>query len=422
MNCHAFAAVLDERRLPELPDEERHALLAHAAACLDCGAALAATRALAGDRVPTVQHALSWTRIAAAAARRESPAPETRPVDRAGAAPARRRARRAVVLGAILGAGGVAFAAYYGDVWERLSSRDLGPSGGRIATGQSLLEASRPQAGGGDYYLSDYVRDAELRSQSQFAAKLFSEPLLPDGDMFPLLKVTPIYPPEAATAGLAGSAVVEFTVTAEGDAADVVVIETTDPLFGPPSVDAARRFRYKPRVVEGRPVAVTGIRNRITYVLDGEPSTADETREDEPASGRSEPELSWLDYKALLAPAHACLDADDFRCVELALDELGARPDLSARQQADLANIYGFIHHRRGDRQRALEAYRRAAELHQPEQGNVLPLMIVAQIHYEQHQYQAALDAAIVLQRSQSPSPGDHVLVDRLRQLGAQLR
>ena len=99
------------------------------------------------------------------------------------------------------------------------------------------------------------------------------------------------------------------------------------------------------------------------------------------------------------------------------------RTDLDARQRADLANIYGFIHHRRGDRQRALEAYRRAAELHQPEHGNVLPLMIAAQIHYEQHQYQAALDAAIeYLKRSPSPSPGDYVFVDRLRALGAQVR
>ena len=49
--------------------------------------------------------------------------------------------------------------------------------------------------------------------------------------------------------------------------------------------------------------------------------------------------------------------------------------------------------------------------------------MIAAQIHYEQHQYQAALDAAIeYLKRSPSPSPGDYVFVDRLRALGAQVR
>jgi len=49
--------------------------------------------------------------------------------------------------------------------------------------------------------------------------------------------------------------------------------------------------------------------------------------------------------------------------------------------------------------------------------------MIVARIHYEQNQYQEALDAAVrYLRAAPNPDASDYVFVDKLRQLGARLR
>lgn len=34
-------------------------------------------------------------------------------------------------------------------------------------------------------------------------------------------------------------------------------------------MDAALKFKYKPRVVDGQPMEVAGVQNRITFEIDG---------------------------------------------------------------------------------------------------------------------------------------------------------
>jgi protein TonB len=47
---------------------------------------------------------------------------------------------------------------------------------------------------------------------------------------------------------------------------DIIVIDE-DPAgyFSTAAIRAASRFRYKPRMLNGQPVAVTGVRNRIVF-------------------------------------------------------------------------------------------------------------------------------------------------------------
>ncbi len=89
-----------------------------------------------------------------------------------------------------------------------------------------------------------------------------------DGELIPIIVVAPVYPIRAARRNLEGSVVVEFTVTKAGNVKDVVVLESTDPLFEKPAVVATYKFKYKPRVVDGEPVEVSGVTNRIIFAVE----------------------------------------------------------------------------------------------------------------------------------------------------------
>ena len=90
-----------------------------------------------------------------------------------------------------------------------------------------------------------------------------------DGEYLPIVKVAPLYPRRALERGVTGICVVRYTVTAAGTVKDVEVVEEqcTDPVFHQPSLEAARRFKYKPRVIDGIPVEVVGVQNMFHYEI-----------------------------------------------------------------------------------------------------------------------------------------------------------
>ena len=89
-----------------------------------------------------------------------------------------------------------------------------------------------------------------------------------DGEYLPIVKVAPVYPMRALQRRLEGYVVVEFVVTASGNVRDIVVVESSDTVFEQAAIDAATKFRYKPRVVDGQAIEVAGVQNRITFRLD----------------------------------------------------------------------------------------------------------------------------------------------------------
>lgn len=89
-----------------------------------------------------------------------------------------------------------------------------------------------------------------------------------DGEFLPIVKVAPNYPRRAAQKGIEGYVVVEFTVTALGTVADPVVIDANPPsIFDREALAAVKKWKYKPKVEDGKPVPVTGIRNIIRFEL-----------------------------------------------------------------------------------------------------------------------------------------------------------
>ncbi len=89
-----------------------------------------------------------------------------------------------------------------------------------------------------------------------------------DADMIPVFKASPVYPPQAIRRGLEGHVIVEYTVRHNGITADIRVLEASNSIFRDAAIDAASRFRYKPRYVDGVAVAVEGVRSRIRFVLE----------------------------------------------------------------------------------------------------------------------------------------------------------
>ena len=92
-----------------------------------------------------------------------------------------------------------------------------------------------------------------------------------DGEYLPIVKVAPIYPRRAQTRGIEGYVLLEFVVTNTGAVRDPVVIEAKPPgIFDRAAVQAALKFKYKPKVVNGEPVEVAGVRNLIKFELQDE--------------------------------------------------------------------------------------------------------------------------------------------------------
>ena len=89
-----------------------------------------------------------------------------------------------------------------------------------------------------------------------------------DGDYLPLVKVAPTYPRRALRRGLEGWVIIEFTVDKTGKVVDPIVVESNPPnVFDNAALKAVLKFKYKPRVVDDKPVAVAGVQHKISFNL-----------------------------------------------------------------------------------------------------------------------------------------------------------
>ena len=89
-----------------------------------------------------------------------------------------------------------------------------------------------------------------------------------EGDYLPIVRVAPIYPARAQARGLEGYVDMSFTVTASGSVTNPIVMYSTSSLFVRAATRAVLKFKYKPRVVDGIPVDVVGVKTRITFRME----------------------------------------------------------------------------------------------------------------------------------------------------------
>ncbi len=89
-----------------------------------------------------------------------------------------------------------------------------------------------------------------------------------EGDYLPIVRVAPVYPARALSRGLEGFVDLSFTVTSAGTVKDPIVLQSTSSLFERAAMRAVLKFKYKPRVVDGVPVEVPGVKTRISFMLE----------------------------------------------------------------------------------------------------------------------------------------------------------
>ncbi|WP_286830279.1 MULTISPECIES: energy transducer TonB [Kordiimonas] len=91
-----------------------------------------------------------------------------------------------------------------------------------------------------------------------------------DGDYLPLVRVQPQYPRRAQERGIEGYVIVELTVNEDGTVPpESIIIIDADPkgYFERAATKAAEKFKYKPKVVNGQPQKVTGVKYRFSFDL-----------------------------------------------------------------------------------------------------------------------------------------------------------
>lgn len=88
-----------------------------------------------------------------------------------------------------------------------------------------------------------------------------------DRDVQPLVRIAPIMPPKAERSGHCR---VRFDVSAEGAPYNVTATYCTQKLFERATLKSVARWKYNPKIVNGRAVAMTGVENKVRYRLTDE--------------------------------------------------------------------------------------------------------------------------------------------------------
>lgn len=91
-----------------------------------------------------------------------------------------------------------------------------------------------------------------------------------DGPIVNIVRVSPVYPAIAERQGLEGYVIVQFDVLADGQVANASVVESSNRVFERSAIQAAQRFRFKPRVVDGAPQVTTGLQNLFRFEMEGQ--------------------------------------------------------------------------------------------------------------------------------------------------------
>ncbi len=89
-----------------------------------------------------------------------------------------------------------------------------------------------------------------------------------DGDVVPVVRVNPQYPPRAAERGTEGWVELRFTISASGTVQDAEVTNShPGNVFDRAALKAVGRWKYNPKIEDGNPVERHGITVRLEFKL-----------------------------------------------------------------------------------------------------------------------------------------------------------
>lgn len=132
---------------------------------------------------------------------------------------------------------------------------------------QERLEASHREA----QRREQLAREAQQRRQAAQAeaaaerARQAEAAAAASRQYLPIAKDAPAYPQRALDKGIEGACTVSYSVNRQGRIENPKALDDCHPLFIRPSLTAAKSFRYQPRIIEGRAVAVPEVKNTFHY-------------------------------------------------------------------------------------------------------------------------------------------------------------
>ncbi len=89
-----------------------------------------------------------------------------------------------------------------------------------------------------------------------------------DVDVVPLVRVNPQYPPRAMQRGVEGYVHVQFTITQAGTVKDVSVVRAEpETYFEDAAINAVKKYKYKPKLIDGAPVERPGVEVVLSFKL-----------------------------------------------------------------------------------------------------------------------------------------------------------
>jgi TonB family protein len=89
-----------------------------------------------------------------------------------------------------------------------------------------------------------------------------------DRDMLPVVMVASTYPDRAIRREIEGWVLIEFTVDRLGRITQLNVLQSQpNNVLDRAELSAVKRYKYKPRIVNGEPVPVYGVRHRDVFEL-----------------------------------------------------------------------------------------------------------------------------------------------------------
>lgn len=90
-----------------------------------------------------------------------------------------------------------------------------------------------------------------------------------DGDATPIVRIEPKYPPQAARDGKEGWVKLSFTINEVGGVEDISVIEAKPKrIFDREAKRALRKWKYKPKIVDGKAMKQPGMTVQLDFKLD----------------------------------------------------------------------------------------------------------------------------------------------------------
>jgi protein TonB len=91
-----------------------------------------------------------------------------------------------------------------------------------------------------------------------------------DGDATPIVRIEPRYPMKAAREGKEGWVQMSFSIDTLGGVTDIKVIKSQPKrIFDREAKKALAKWKYKPKIVDGKPIVQTGLTVQLDFKMQG---------------------------------------------------------------------------------------------------------------------------------------------------------